>query len=211
MATCPLCNNNSPRKVQDIHTILFITCAICGTLYKHPQHHLDSPTEKSRYLAHQNDVGDLQFQKFVSPIVDAVTSNFLPQDTGLDFGAGTGPVIYKLLYDKGYHNIELYDPFFHPSTSVLQSTYDFIICCEVIEHFYEPSKEFELLYSLLRPNGNLFCMTGLIPKDIELKDWWYLRDTTHVVFYSEENLQWIKENFGFNKLKIDGSLVAFEK
>lgn len=211
MPACPLCKKDATRKEQRIHTILFLTCTICGTLYKHPQHYVDAVSEKSRYLAHQNNVEDRNFQKFVSPMVEAIVQDFPPEAVGLDFGAGTGPVITKLLNDIGYRNINLYDPFFYPDKKALLQTYDFIICCEVIEHFYDPHKEFFLLYSLLKPGGKLYCKTEVIPQNIDLKDWWYIRDTTHVIFYSEENLKWIKKNFGFTKMETDKDVIIFSK
>ncbi|HAH33245.1 MAG TPA: methyltransferase, partial [Flavobacteriaceae bacterium] len=78
--------------------------------------------EKERYLSHQNDVEDSGFQKFVSPIVRAIKANHSPKDKGLDFGAGTGPVVSKLLEDLNY-KMALYDPFFHPSKAPLLNTY----------------------------------------------------------------------------------------
>ena len=74
---------------------------------------------------------------------------------------------------------------------------DFIICCEVIEHFHSPSSEFALLRKLLKPGGSLLCMTHLLPKKTAFRNWYYKNDPTHVIFYSEENIQWIKSNFNF--------------
>ncbi|MFC7358221.1 class I SAM-dependent methyltransferase [Jejudonia soesokkakensis] len=211
MHVCPLCKKDATRKKQRINGILFLTCTHCKTLYKHPQHYVDAATEKSRYLAHHNNVEDPNFQKFVSPMVEAIVQDFPPEADGLDFGAGTGPVITKLLNDKEYSNINLYDPFFHPKIKALKLKYDFIICCEVMEHFYDPHKEFNLLHSLLKPNGKLYCKTEIIPQNTDVKDWWYIRDTTHVVFYSEENLRWIKDNFVFKELEIKEQLILFSK
>ena len=67
--------------------------------------------EISRYEIHNNDVEDKGYQKFVLPITKAILHNYKPNHTGLDFGAGTGPVISKVLQDHHY-NIKLYDPFF---------------------------------------------------------------------------------------------------
>jgi 2-polyprenyl-3-methyl-5-hydroxy-6-metoxy-1,4-benzoquinol methylase len=48
------------------------------------------------------------------------------------------------LEDDGY-KIKQFDPFFHNDIAVLRRSYDYIVCCEVIEHFHSPSKEFELI------------------------------------------------------------------
>lgn len=117
-------------------------------------------------------------------------------------------MIAKLLGDKGY-SISLYDPFFHPNKRVLSKTYDFIICYEVMEHFHKPHKEITLLRKLLKLKGSLYCMTQLLPKKSEFKNWNYRNDPTPVVFYSEKSLNWIKEHFGFCEVTIDNRLIIF--
>jgi SAM-dependent methyltransferase len=175
----------------------------------HPNSYIAAEAEKQRYEAHNNDVEDPRYQKFVAPIVAAVQAHYTNNSTGLDFGAGTGPVITKMLEDDGYQ-IALWDPFFHPNATVLETHYDFIVCCEVIEHFHKPDEEFKQLYKLLKPGGRLFCKTDLLP-DTSFKDWYYITDPTHVIFYSEGSLRWIQENFGFSEVQIDGRLITFSK
>lgn len=87
-------------------------------------------------MLHQNDIHDEGYRHFVSPITDNIQKDFdFKNSIGLDFGAGTGPVTTQILLEKGY-SVNLYDPFFHPDTAVLQRRYDFIICCETMEHFF---------------------------------------------------------------------------
>jgi hypothetical protein len=114
----------------------------------------NSDKEKLRYEEHINDVENKGYQRFVSPITSAVLKDFSTDDKGLDFGAGTGPVISKLLEDKDYSLVQ-YDPFFHNFPELLKDKYNYIVSCEVIEHFYHPKKEFELLHSLIQPKGKL--------------------------------------------------------
>ncbi|MDC8003449.1 class I SAM-dependent methyltransferase [Aureisphaera galaxeae] len=205
---CPLCKNTNIHQREDVAQ--FLNCSHCGTVFKNPYHFLDLEQEKERYLLHENNVEDPNYQQFVAPIVTAVTQSFPPSSLGLDFGAGTGPVISKLLGDKGYI-MKLWDPFFHPDASVLHETYDFIVCCEVIEHFHRPQKEFRLMHKLLRPKGMLFCMSETLPEDSEFSSWYYKNDPTHVVFYSEKNLKWIQEQLNFKNLEINGKLIVLTK
>ncbi len=207
MVPCILCQNNS-KEYKTIKGIIYLQCENCKSVFKHPNHYISKKAEKKRYLEHNNDIEDLRYQEFVSPIVNGITQFFSHDLQGLDFGSGTGPVIKKLLNDKGYQ-MALYDPFFHPNTRVLKQAYSFIACCEVIEHFHHPNKEFNLLKNLLLPNGKLFCMTELIPKNIPFEDWYYIKDPTHVFFYTEESLKWIQEHFSFSKLEIKGRLSIF--
>ncbi|MDT0554661.1 class I SAM-dependent methyltransferase [Patiriisocius hiemis] len=173
----------------------------------HPDFIASPEKEKERYLKHQNDVTDLGYKNFVSPIINTVLTSFSKSAKGLDFGAGTGPVISTILKEKGYKT-KLYDPFFHSNKNVLTETYDYIICCEVIEHFNYPKKEFELLKKLLKPGGKLICMTHLLPKLNSLKNWYYLRDFTHVFFYSEATVNYIKDTFRFKEALIDDRLIV---
>lgn len=192
---------------SDHHT--FFECTDCQTVFRDPRSFLDPQAEKDRYLTHINDVDDLRYQNFVAPIVNAVQANFDPSTKGLDFGAGTGPVITSLLSQEGYQ-MALYDPFFHPDRTVLESKYDFIVCCEVIEHFHQPIAEFKLLKKLLKPSGMLFCMTDPLTDKISFKEWYYKDDPTHVLFYSEVNLEYIAETVGYEKVSCDGRLISFE-
>ena len=79
----------------------------------HPQHYLVSNEEKNRYLKHNNDVDDPRYQEFVRPVIQAVITYIKIHQHGLDYGAGTGPVITKLLREKNYF-MTAYDPFFYP-------------------------------------------------------------------------------------------------
>jgi 2-polyprenyl-3-methyl-5-hydroxy-6-metoxy-1,4-benzoquinol methylase len=117
----------------------------------------------------------------------------------LDFGCGEGPLIHYLLEPRGY-KVNLYDHFFYPDRSVLQAKYDFVAAVEVVEHFYDPAREFELLKSLLKPKGRLGIMTEQCSEDTDFSTWHYRRDPTHVAFYSEASLRWVARRYAFNEV-----------
>lgn len=206
--TCPLCSSKNVSQREDV--VQFYSCLHCATVFKDSKYFLNTTQEKERYLLHENNIEDPNYQQFVNPIVQAVLNAFPATSKGLDFGAGTGPVISKLLRDQGFQ-MNLWDPFFHPDRSVLEETYDFIVCCEVIEHFHNPHKEFQLMYGLLKPNGILFCMSDTLPNDSEFASWYYKDDLTHVIFYSEKNLKWIQQHLGFNNVEITERLIVLSK
>jgi len=208
---CPLChtNNNIFFLKQEHH--VFYCCKICDAKYRDISNYITAKAEKERYKLHNNDVDDKSYQNFVSPIVNYITANFDSNlSIGIDFGAGTGPVITKLLEEKNY-TISVYDPFFHPNKSVLEKKYDYIVCCEVIEHFKSPKKEFVLLKKLLKSKGKIVCMTHLYENSINFKNWYYKNDPTHIFIYTKKTIGWIKENFGFSKLEINNRLIVFDK
>ena len=148
------------------------------------------------------------YQKFVSPITSAILRDYSQNDKGLDFGAGTGPVVSKILNDNKY-SINQYDPFFHNYPDLLEKKYNYIACCEVIEHLYHPKKEFLMLKNLLAQGGRLYIMTSLYDDSINFKTWNYKDDCTHVFIYQKETLLWIKEELGFSTLTIAGRLITF--
>ena len=202
---CTLCNSQTSLFYKNNNRIYF-QCIRCSSVLLHPKFFLSPEKEKERYEEHNNNVEDIGYQKFVSPIVNEILKKFETHHHGLDFGAGTGPVIAKLLQQNGY-KIELYDPFFWNDAGKLKLKYDFIACCEVIEHFHNPAKEFKLLRSLLKPGGALFCMTEFIVEAKDFSEWYYKNDLTHVFFYHINALEWIKKNYGFSTLKIKGRLI----
>ena len=210
MVACPLCKNSDTKLLTTVQESDYLSCPNCHIVFKDPSHYVSAAQEKERYLEHNNDVTDLRYQSFVSPIVEAVTKDFPSGSYGLDFGAGTGPVISVMLSKLNY-TLELYDPFFHQDNRVLENTYHFIVCCEVMEHFHHPAKEFALLRKMLRKNGALYCMTELLPKDTAFIDWYYKDDPTHVVFYSEESLAWIREHIGFSEVIVNGRCITFRR
>lgn len=202
---CSLCMSNA-SSFKTFKVKIYYLCQNCGAVLLGPDHYLSAEAEKVRYLAHQNNVNDAGYQKFVGPIVNAVKSGFGCMDKGLDFGCGPGPVISKLLKDEDY-NIRLYDPLFCDDAEALCSVYDYIVCCEVIEHFAKPAEEFNKLRSLLKDGGKLFCMTYIYDSGIDFDNWHYKNDTTHIIFYSVKTLEWIKSNFNFSRIKIEGRLI----
>ncbi len=214
---CTLCNSRAvlfheieekPSREKGFKKKKYFKCTFCSSVFLDPGNYPSRKVEKKRYEEHNNDVEDPGYQKFVTPIVNEITQRFYENHAGLDFGAGPGPVITKLLQDQGY-NVELYDPFFWNNPGVLKSKYDYIACCEVIEHFHCPQKEFKLLRSLLKPGGVLFCMTQIYSEEIDFSSWYYKNDPTHVFFYHENALKWIQENFNFSRLVIGDRLIQF--
>ena len=203
---CTLCNSVAILFHQ-YQKRAYFKCKFCRSVVLHPDHYLCSDMEKERYEKHNNDVNDLGYQAFVYPVTDAIQNKFNAScHTGLDFGAGTGPVITSMLKKQGFH-VDLYDPFFWNDPSKLDYRYDFIFCCEVIEHFHHPAREFKLLRSLLNPGGSLFCMTDFYSEETNFPGWYYKNDETHVFFYHKKAMKWIQENFGFSRLIITNRLA----
>lgn len=202
---CPLCFGSG----DPVAGTEFLLCAECRGFYRHFRHLPGIEAERARYETHNNDVNDPGYQRFVSPIVAAVQRDFAPSHSGLDFGAGTGPVTSKLLHDRGF-TIAQYDPLFHNHPELLEASYDYIVCCEVVEHFHSPDREFALLKRLLRPAGRVYCMTSLYRPEIDFRKWYYIRDPTHVFVYQPATMEWIARRHGFSACILEDRLTIFE-
>ena len=202
---CPLCKHHG----KPFYGGEFFICKNCSGLYKDRKNYVDVRAERRRYEEHNNDVNDIRYQKFVSPITTYVLANFKAHHSGLDFGCGTAPVISKVLQDNGY-KIHQFDPFFANKVELLDGTYDYVISCEVIEHFHKPDAEFKLLKNILTTDGALICMTHLYDDDIDFKKWYYKNDPTHVFIYRRETIKFIADHYGFTNCEISNRLIVLK-
>lgn len=208
---CPLCKSQSIDSILiDSQKKEYFLCTLCDLRFLNPIQRLGPEEEKQRYLEHNNDIQDPRYQNFANPLGDEIRKRCPLGASGLDFGAGTGPVLASLLTKENYQ-ITLYDPLFHSDRSVLEKTYDFVYAIEVVEHFFEPQIEFLSLKKLVKPKGVLAMMTLLYDSGIDFREWYYRRDPTHVVFYSQQTFEWIGRNFGFGVPQFVGNrIVVFE-
>ena len=206
---CPLCGKQAEGFHSDpIH--LFYSCRGCGGLFRDPGQLPEPEAEKGRYLNHRNHLEDRGYIDFASPILQSVRRQFDPGTRGLDFGCGHSPVISELLRREKYA-VDDYDPFFFPEKVFEGKSYDYLICCEVIEHFHNPDREFRLMHSLLKPGGKLICMTDLYSDQIDFGSWYYKNDRTHVFLYRVKTIDYIRSRFDFRDVKVDGRLIEFSK
>ncbi len=206
---CPLCNSASEKFFENKNQLYFL-CQNCKGIFLSKELLPDRDSEVTRYKQHNNDVDDIRYHKFVSPIVNSVLKDFSKDHRGLDFGAGTGPVISKLLSDKDYQIVQ-YDPFFSDLPKLLKQKYDYIVCCEVIEHFHRPANELRLLKSMLKKSGKIYCMTAIYNQNIDFKNWYYKEDYTHAFFYQMETFNFIQKAFCFSEVKITDNLIVFSE
>jgi SAM-dependent methyltransferase len=204
---CPLCNYESKIFYENKNQKFYL-CNNCEGIFQDKMFFLDKMSEKQRYLKHNNDVYDIGYQNFVSPITNSILTDFTSDHKGLDFGSGTNSVIYKILKDSNFQ-INQYDPFFNDNFNLLNQKFDYIACCEVIEHFQNPDKEFKLLKNLLNSNGKLYCMTDIYDNKTNFGNWYYKNDPTHVFIYQETTFKWIRKHFEFTDYKINNRLITF--
>ncbi len=205
LPSCPLCSSN---QIVHFQSVPYFRCSDCELIFKDSSKHLSFELQKARYLLHQNSVDDLSYVEFLKPVIDEVSSMFEPGAKGLDFGSGPTPVLVELLRNRNFI-LELYDPIFSPTMNEVKGGYDFITCTEVAEHFMKPSEEFSKIFNILKPNGALVLMTELFEEGRLLKDWWYVRDVTHLCFYSMSTLRWIANKYQRTLREVSKNVFCF--
>ena len=201
---CPLCQENKTEVFQGD----YFRCSNCAFIFLDPNKRVDPKEEKRQYDLHENNPEDPGYRKFLSQIIDPL-KQYLPREKklkGLDYGSGPGPTLNLMLEEEGIE-MRLYDPFYHPHEENLKRKYDVITCTEVAEHFFNPFAEFKKLKSLLKNGGVLGIMTDLYTEDMDFKNWHYIKDPTHVGFFSPYSLNWLAENLDL-KVEIFGKRVA---
>lgn len=181
---CTLCESNLDTRADDHYFI----CGKCGAYLKDSKYYVTNAQERSHYEEHNNDVIDVRYQYFTSPITNAIFKNHTEEQLGLDFGCGNGPVISKQLIDRRFRVI-LFDPYFHPDQGYLENQYDYIFSCEVFEHFFQPKQEIEKLLNILKPGGKLYIMTHLFDTGLSFAHWYYRKDPTHVFIYTDNTIK----------------------
>ncbi len=203
---CTLCHTALTQKMD----AFFFSCHNCSALIKVEDYYLTAEAEKATYQTHNNDINDIRYQNFVSPVTNYVINNFSEDSIGLDFGCGAAPVVTKILTDKGF-NIKKYDPFFFANNDYLNYHYDYIVCCEVVEHFYYPAKEIEKLIGLLNTDGELIIHTMLYHDEIVFNNWHYRRDDTHVIIYTRETMEFIARRYRLTITQMNQRLIVLKK
>lgn len=173
--------------------------------------------ERERYDHHEN-VDTEGYRSFLRPLFDEIEAycakRHLPCDI-LDFGCGPTAFFARWLEDEGLGPVRKYDLFYFTDQGALQKPVDVIVSTEVWEHFHHPQEEIEQLVKVLKPGGIFAIATAAHPvRDGDVSpfyDWYYRRDLTHVVFYSEIAMGWIAKRFGLRLVRATSPYWIFEK
>lgn len=124
----------------------------------------------------------------------------------LDYGSGPSPVLVELLRSRS-HDVVGYDPYFNPDAD-LGCTYDAIVSVETFEHFRNPRSELTTIRRLLAPGAPLIVKTLFHQGIDSLDNWHYVRDRTHVAYYSAATFAWIADAFNLQLKQHDDRTLA---
>ena len=81
---------------------------------------------------------------------------------------------------------------------------------EVAEHFFNPSKEFESLVRLLKPNGYLAVMTFCTDTIHDFPNWHYQKDDTHVCFYATDSMKYLAKKHNLTLEILTDRVILFQ-
>jgi hypothetical protein len=208
--TCPLCDSPEAEAFYKDGVRKYLRCPRCELIFVPKEFHLAPDKERSRYDLHENSPDDPEYRAFLRRLIDPLLPHLEKGSSGLDFGSGPGPTLSLMMRQRGFE-MEDYDPFYSEDDSVLEGRYDFIACTETVEHFCEPRKSWELMLGLVRPGGVIGVMTDLFEEGMDFSDWHYIRDDTHVAFYSRKCFDWIAGRFNLTVSCSRGSVAIFNK
>ena len=170
------------------------------------EYHLPADRQKRRYDLHQNNPADEGYRRFLSKLIDPLAERLEKGAEGLDYGSGPEPVLAGMLSEKGFR-MEIYDPHYAGNKDVLGRKYDFLTCCETMEHFTEPKKEWEQFLALVRKGGWIGIMTQMIEATDNFARWHYINDATHVCFFSGRTFEWFGRQYGVEIVHESTSVV----
>lgn len=202
---CPLCSHDMIEFHHPQTHHLFHVCPSCEAIIKNHENCSNPTDEKKRYEAHQNDLDQEGYVTFLSAFIERAICPFDVHDL-LDYGCGPSPILGTLLHQLGYH-VDLFDPFFYPKEPL--HTYDMVVSTEVVEHFKDPIHSFHHIDDLVKPHGYVAIMTLFHPNDRDqFFNWFYIRDFTHVIFYTLKTLDMMMSTMGYERVYSDQKRIA---
>jgi SAM-dependent methyltransferase len=195
---CILCSHETKSFIHPKFGIKFHQCPSCELIFKDASHYVNEADELKVYLRHQNSLDNLGYVNYLTNFIEQGVTPFIQKGRALEFGSGPNPVLAHILTTEYHFEVDIYDYFFSPKKVYEGKTYDLITSTEVIEHIQNPDGVFRLFHHLLNPGGILSLMTLFYPKNQdEFFNWFYIRDPSHVTFYTPKTMEYIADTYGF--------------
>lgn len=194
---CSLCGSCETSLFHADKSRPYFSCPVCKLVFVPEEYWLGPAEERAVYDLHQNDASQEGYRRFLSRLLVPLVEKLGPgRFQGLDFGCGPGPVLAEMLSEQG-QDMKMYDPFYYPDCRVLSEEYDFICATEVVEHLRHPRREFDTLFISLKPGGWLGVMTKLVRSEAAFASWHYIRDPSHICFFSKAVFRYLAVKYNF--------------
>lgn len=201
---CTICNTTAKAIIHPQRGV-YHRCPYCELITLDASSHPSSEEAFKEYSMHENSSSDPRYLAYFRAFVEDAVLPFAGEGRrALDFGSGPSPVLAFLLDGEYGYQTDCYDLFFSPEKVYLDRSYDLITSTEVAEHIADPLAFFQLLSSLLAPGGVLSVMTLLHPRnEEEFLEWYYIRERSHITFYSLKTLEHLASMTGLSLLYSD--------
>ena len=207
---CPLCSSKELELFFEDKKRIYRRCFYCQLVFVPKRYWLSAKDEMATYDLHENDIRDQGYRRFLSRLSTPLLEKLDSKQKGLDFGCGPGPALSALLEEKG-HQMDLYDPFYYINPSVFYKKYDFITATEVVEHLRDPDRDFSTVFKMLKRGGWLGIMTKLVIDERAFSQWHYIRDMTHICFYSRTTFEYIAQRFNADLSFVGKDVILLNK
>ncbi|MCF7904426.1 MAG: class I SAM-dependent methyltransferase [Candidatus Marinimicrobia bacterium] len=207
---CPLCLSKSTSAYCMVEDRKYFICPTCDLVLIHPSHLPSREEEFERYETHQNDPADIGYIMFLSQLIRPMLGFLSPGARGMDFGSGPVPAISHLLKEARY-DVASYDIFYADDPEVLKRKYDFVTASEVAEHLHSAGETLDRIWSCINPGGIFGIMTGMRTRNIVFESWYYVRDPTHVIFFSPRTMEWLADHWKARIIYTKGNVTIYRK
>jgi len=121
----------------------------------------------------------------------------------LDYGCGNG-VFIEYLREKGYTQVEGYDPFVAPYTHAPEAQFDCVVANDVIEHVSDPRRTIRDCTKLVKEGGLLYLGTA-DSEPVEMAELephiMRLHQPFHRVIITQKSLLRLAEETGFELVR----------
>ncbi len=183
----------------------FFICETCDYISKDAADYLTDADARALYELHENSIHDTRYINYFKDFIDkAIIPHASEIKIGLDYGSGPEPVLSHILETEYGYQMTCYDYFFACNPSYARKQYALITATEVVEHIENPLVLFALFKKLLAPRGTLAIMTSFHHKDLErFKNWHYMRDMTHISFFTPRTMRYIATAVGLKEVYCD--------
>lgn len=225
---CPICKNANANLLFSFHPYNVFRCNKCGSGYLSPRlkkgiaeklyretYFTSSDSKSCGYsdyaaleLLHKKNF--LRRYKLVQPLVNkenvldigcafGFSLDVLKKDFANCFGLDLSSEAIKKIKEKGHHGFcgDLY------SCPWDNETFDFISCCETIEHIYDPLKFVKKIMTLLRRGGYAMFVTPDIDSllsRISGKGWVSFKIPEHILYFNRSSMTYLLKSAGFSIL-----------
>lgn len=202
---CIICGSETREIYNRTFKVKYRHCGNCEFISKDPADWISEEEELKIYNRHNNSIEDPRYVAFFKDFIDSAVVPFLSKGRrGFDFGSGPSPVLATILERDYGFKMDIYDLYFSPNEVFKGKKYNLITSTEVFEHLAEPVKYFRMLSGYLEDDGLLSVMTLFHPQDHQqFLDWYYMRDMSHISFYTVRTMQVISDLVGLELLFTD--------